>query len=111
MPQQTLQWILSNHPKGETTTTGPNPTFTLTSTTLPTPQKDQVLLKVLYLSNDPAQRGWISADIDPERLYAPPVKMAETLTLALTIMNIDLCIYHFLSFFFLQKVEENYDCS
>ena len=79
MPQQTLQWILSNHPKGETTTTGPNPTFTLTSTTLPTPQKDQVLLKVLYLSNDPAQRGWISADIDPARLYAPPVKKGDVM--------------------------------
>ena len=30
-------------------------------------------MKTLYISNDPAQRGWIGKDIDPKRLYAPPV--------------------------------------
>lgn len=40
---------------------------------LPTLKDDQVLLRVLYLSNDPAQRGWIGKDINPERLYTAPV--------------------------------------
>lgn len=79
MPQETKQWLLANPPKGETTYTGPSPTFTLTTTTLPNPTTDQILVKTLYLSNDPAQRGWISADIDPARLYAPPVKQGEVM--------------------------------
>ncbi|XHG08679.1 hypothetical protein AWENTII_011773 [Aspergillus wentii] len=34
---------------------------------------NHLLLKTLYLSNDPAQRGWISPNADPARLYVPPV--------------------------------------
>ena len=34
-----------------------------------------MLVKLVYLSNDPAQRGWISKNIKAERLYVPPVKL------------------------------------
>jgi NADPH-dependent curcumin reductase CurA len=30
-------------------------------------------VRTVYLSNDPAQRGWIQKDMDPERLYTAPV--------------------------------------
>ncbi|KAF2846391.1 NAD(P)-binding protein [Plenodomus tracheiphilus IPT5] len=77
--QQTRQWILSSPPKATPILTGPTPTFTLTTTTLPTPSPTQALIKTLYLSNDPAQRGWIQADIDPARLYVPPVQKGEVM--------------------------------
>lgn len=74
MPQQTKQWVVNAHPEGLPTTTGANPTFKQTETTLPELQDGQVLLKNLYLSNDPAQRGWIDKYEDESRLYVPPVK-------------------------------------
>lgn len=74
MPQQTKQWVLNVHPDGLPTTTGANPTFKQTETTLPDLQDGQVLLKNLYLSNDPAQRGWLDKYEDESRLYLPPVK-------------------------------------
>jgi NADPH-dependent curcumin reductase CurA len=39
----------------------------------------QVLLKTLYLSNDPAQRVWISKIAHPERFYVPPVAIGHTM--------------------------------
>ncbi|KAF2795588.1 NAD(P)-binding protein [Melanomma pulvis-pyrius CBS 109.77] len=77
--QQTRQWILSNPPSGDPVLSGANSTFELKTLTLPTPGPEQVLLKVLYLSNDPAQRGWIDADADPERLYTAPVVKGEVM--------------------------------
>lgn len=38
-----------------------------------------MLLKVLFLSNDPAQRMWINPNILPERLYTAPVEIGETM--------------------------------
>ncbi|KAK7684664.1 hypothetical protein QCA50_012247 [Cerrena zonata] len=32
-----------------------------------------VLVKVLYLSNDPAQKGWMQKGVDPRRTYISPV--------------------------------------
>jgi NADPH-dependent curcumin reductase CurA len=72
--QQARKWILANPPKSQPVLEGDNATFRLETSTLPAPDKDQVLLKTLYLSNDPAQRGWIQQDVDPERLYVPPVQ-------------------------------------
>ena len=73
LPIETRQWLLTNKPIGLPQLSGPNQTFTLKTVPLPALQDNQVLVKTLYISNDPAQRGWIAADIDPERLYAPPV--------------------------------------
>ncbi|KAI8942063.1 hypothetical protein NX059_000161 [Plenodomus lindquistii] len=72
-PQQTRQWILSNPPQNDPVLTGPNPTFTLQTIPLPPLPPDSALVKTLYLSNDPAQRGWIQKDMDPSRLYTAPV--------------------------------------
>ncbi|KAF2277065.1 NAD(P)-binding protein [Westerdykella ornata] len=71
--QQTRQWILANPPKANPVLEGDNATFKLEQKTLPALGSNQVLVKVLYLSNDPAQRGWIQDGVDPKRLYTEPV--------------------------------------
>lgn len=71
--KSTRQWILENKPTNLPVLSGPSPTFKLITTDLPPLQDDQVLVKTLYISNDPAQRGWISKTADPARLYLPPV--------------------------------------
>lgn len=68
------QWILASKPTELPTLEGSNQTFKLVENDLPAPKDDEVLVKLKYLSNDPAQRGWINKDVDPERLYVPPVK-------------------------------------
>jgi NADPH-dependent curcumin reductase CurA len=77
--QHTRQWILSNPPHADPVLEGDNSTFKLENKTLPTPGADQALVKILYFSNDPAQRGWIQADMDPERLYTEPVKKGDVM--------------------------------
>ncbi|WPH00032.1 Hypothetical protein R9X50_00285500 [Acrodontium crateriforme] len=73
---QTRQWILENKPKGGLPQLdGPEQTFKLIETQLPELKDDELLVKTHYLSNDPAQRGWISAFVQPERMYAPPVQV------------------------------------
>ncbi|KAF2477519.1 NAD(P)-binding protein [Lindgomyces ingoldianus] len=71
--QKTRQWILANPPEMDPVLSGDNATFTLETKTLSPPKPRQVLVKSLYLSNDPAQRAWIQKDQDPERLYTTPV--------------------------------------
>ena len=75
MTQSTRQWLLAEKPTDLPVLDGPSQTFKLETKSLPSLQDDQVLLKILYLSNDPAQRGWISKDIKPDRLYTAPVKV------------------------------------
>src|SRR4051794_12432936 len=77
--QQTRQWVLSNPPTADPVLSGPDSTFSLETTSLPTPSADEALVKTLYFSNDPAQRGWIQKDADPERLYTPPVTKGEVM--------------------------------
>lgn len=68
------QWILAKKPHDLPQLDGPDQTFKLVETDLPDPKDDEILIKLVYLSNDPAQRGWINKFVDPERLYVPPVK-------------------------------------
>jgi len=68
-------WILNDPPEKEVQ----KDTFALKTRTLPELQNGQVLLKVIFLSNDPAQRGWIDKNIDPARLYVPPVKKGDVM--------------------------------
>ncbi|KAL8943564.1 MAG: hypothetical protein Q9211_000945 [Gyalolechia sp. 1 TL-2023] len=75
LPTTTRQWILTNKPTDLPVLSGSSPTFTLRTHSLPSLEPNQVLLKTLFLSNDPAQRGRISANVDPGRLYAPPVSV------------------------------------
>jgi NADPH-dependent curcumin reductase CurA len=79
VPTQTRSWILTNKPTGLATTTGAAPTFTLQTRDLPPLQDGQVLVKALYYSNDPAQRGWIDGNIPKERLYVTPVEVGESM--------------------------------
>lgn len=53
---------------------GPDATFKLSETELPELKDGEILVKALYFSNDPAQRGWISPNATQDRLYAPMVK-------------------------------------
>ncbi|KUI67661.1 Putative NADP-dependent oxidoreductase YfmJ [Cytospora mali] len=74
---QTKQWLLNSHPKGVPTYKGSDTTFKLAEKDLPALQDGQVLLKVQYFSNDPAQRGWIDYYPDESRLYVPAVHEGE----------------------------------
>jgi len=57
----TRQWILAEKPIDF-----PNEnTFKLVEKPLPALKDTQVLAKTLYLSNDPAQRGWIQKGVNP----------------------------------------------
>lgn len=53
----------------------PTSTFKLNNGSLD-PSKldeDKLLVKTIYLSNDPTQRAWIQKGVDPKRMYVPPV--------------------------------------
>lgn len=68
----TKQWLFNAYPDGLPTFTGPNPTFRQVETTLPELEDGQVLVKNIYLSNDPAQRPWLDRYEDESRLYTTP---------------------------------------
>lgn len=55
------QWILAEKPVDMPD----EKTFKLVEVSVPELKDDQVLVKSLYLSNDPAQRGWIQKGINP----------------------------------------------
>lgn len=74
---KTQRWVLREKPYVEPILNGDNPTFVLDTDTLPPLKDGQVLLKAIYLSNDPAQRSWISPLAQPGRLYLPPVQVGE----------------------------------
>ncbi|ODV87779.1 hypothetical protein CANARDRAFT_51815 [[Candida] arabinofermentans NRRL YB-2248] len=71
------QIILDNPPTGkvEYDLSSPESTFKVVTKELSESQlgPKQVLVKTLYLSNDPTQRGWIQKDQDPAKAYVPPV--------------------------------------
>lgn len=49
-------------------------TFRVDSIDLPELKDGQMLVKVLALGNEPAQKTWMDTEIDPKRLYLPPIK-------------------------------------
>lgn len=51
----------------------PDSTFKVVETQLPLLKPGQVLVKVLYLSNDPTQRTWMAPGQDVSRAYRPPI--------------------------------------
>jgi NADPH-dependent curcumin reductase CurA len=76
-PTTSRNWILSNKPTDCPILSGPSSTFELITKPIPQLEEEQVLLKVQYLSNDPAQRAWIDPNIEPERLYTEPVELGD----------------------------------
>lgn len=75
LPTEARQWLLINKPTDLPVLDGPDATFKFETNPLPELSEDQLLLQPHYISNDPAQRGWISAGINPDRLYVPPVPL------------------------------------
>ncbi|OKL61679.1 hypothetical protein UA08_02986 [Talaromyces atroroseus] len=78
-PTTTRQWVLAKKSSGWPIIDGPESIFRLVEKSLPQldDKKEEVLLKVLYLSNDPAQRLWINSGINARRLYTTPVEVGE----------------------------------
>ena len=73
-PTSAKQIVLNKRADGLLTYGGDDTDFKLVTKDLPALKDDQVLLKTLYLSNDPAQRMWIKAS---ERSYVAPVGIGE----------------------------------
>lgn len=78
-PTTTRQWILNSPITGEPVLEGPNATFSLRTVDLPPLKDGQVLLCTKFVSNDPAQRTWISPYSAPDRVYIPPVQAGEVM--------------------------------
>lgn len=79
-PTTSRHWVLARKPPtGRPIISGPEAIFELTTQQIPALGEEQVLLKVQFLSNDPAQRMWINPNINPERLYTTPVEIGETM--------------------------------
>lgn len=76
---KTQQWIFNAHPDGLPTYSGSDPTFRKTEIELPALEADQVLVKIKYLSNDPAQRQYLDRCLDESRLYMPPVHIGDVM--------------------------------
>ena len=79
LPTKSQRWTLREKPYGEAVLSGPNSTFSLETVDIPALKDGQVLLKTVYLSNDPAQRSWISPLVTPERLYVPPIQVGQSM--------------------------------
>lgn len=70
MTMESRQWVLKSRP---TDLVGPEH-FELKDTTVPDPQDGDILVKTLYLSFDPTQRGWLNEGpgyMDPLAIGAP----------------------------------------
>lgn len=52
-------------------------TFKVETRELPDLNEAEVLVKILALGNEPAQKTWMDEEIDPKRLYAPPIKRGD----------------------------------
>ena len=66
-PEERQCYIVNKKPTAEIT----DSTFKLVTKSIDKPNGAEALVKVLYLSNDPAQRTWIQEGMDPERAYMP----------------------------------------
>lgn len=73
-PTSARQIVLNKRPDGLPTYGGEDTDFRLITKDLPSLKDEQVLLKPLYLSNDPAQRMWIK---ESKRSYVDPVAIGE----------------------------------
>ncbi|KAM0558119.1 hypothetical protein ACHAPJ_005286 [Fusarium lateritium] len=74
-PTIAKQWIFSNKTDGTPTIDGPNPTFKLQTLELPPLRDEQILVKVLYISNDAGLRTFIGCTVDEDRMYVPPIRL------------------------------------
>ncbi len=69
---QSRQWLLNDHPRGRGIEDGD---FKLVTVDLPAPGAGEMLLKTLYLSFDPAQKGWMENIAD----YVAPMNIGDVM--------------------------------
>lgn len=69
LPSVNRQWVLQQRPRGDID----DNTFAINEQAIPPLAAGEVLLRVLYLSFDPAQRPWM----DDVPSYLPPVQLGE----------------------------------
>ncbi len=69
--RQNRHLVLAERPDGPVTDT----TFELRTEPVPDPGPDEMLIRTVWVSCDPAQRGWLN-DV---RSYVPPVQIGETM--------------------------------
>lgn len=79
VPTEARSWVLTNKPVGNPTVTGDSPTFTVKTAKLAPLADNQLLVKTLFLSNDPAQRTWIDANVPADRLYTQPIAVGQVM--------------------------------
>ncbi|GAM86311.1 hypothetical protein ANO11243_043230 [Dothideomycetidae sp. 11243] len=75
-PKETKQYILAEKPTGSIKL---DSAFKLVTNSLPELKDNQVLIQTKFLSNDPAQRGWINPTRSADRLYVPPVEVGDVM--------------------------------
>ena len=66
----TRQWLLNDHPRGRPIADGD---LKLVTVNTPAPGPGEMLLKTLYLSFDPAQKGWMENVAD----YVAPMNIGD----------------------------------
>jgi NADPH-dependent curcumin reductase CurA len=68
VPAHTKAWILQNKPETAVNFSSTcDATFALKTFEIPSwIPEDSLLVKVIWISNDPAQRGWIQKGVDPK---------------------------------------------
>jgi NADPH-dependent curcumin reductase CurA len=74
MPETNRRWTLAHRPHGLVKESD----FAFGEAPVPQPADGQVLVRVLYLSFDPTQRGWI----EDRPSYLPPVQIGEVMRAA-----------------------------
>lgn len=79
IPTQSRVWVLKNKPTALPQVSGDAPTFALETRDLPALKDNEILVEALYYSNDPAQRGWIAANLPEGRLYTQPLEVGEVM--------------------------------
>ncbi|MFQ5698921.1 MAG: NADP-dependent oxidoreductase [Myxococcota bacterium] len=69
MSEKNRQWVLASRPVGLVQPSN----FEWRESEIPQPAEGEILLRTLYLSFDPAMRGWM----EDRRSYVPPVQIGE----------------------------------
>jgi NADPH-dependent curcumin reductase CurA len=71
MSEMNRQWVLATRPRGMVSAEN----FEYRETAIPEPGDGEVLIRNLYLSFDPTQRGWM----EDRESYLPPVQIGEVM--------------------------------
>lgn len=80
MTLTTRTFILANPPVANVDLgEGENATFKLVTRSVPELEHGQVLVRNIYLSNDPSQRAWIQKGLRADRMYVKPVTKGEVM--------------------------------